>query len=67
MLIEAVHNPKPSKKLKPHMLQRKLVGGSRTNHKIAPVPSHQLSKANMAAPKVEEKKSVISKVVYQAG
>jgi hypothetical protein len=67
MLMEAVHNPKPSKKLKPHMLQRKLAGGSRTNHKMAPVPSHQLSKANKAAPKLEEKKSVIFKTLYQAG
>jgi hypothetical protein len=49
------------------MLQRKLAEGSRTNHKIAPVPSHQLSKANSAAPKLEEKKSVILKMLYQAG
>jgi hypothetical protein len=49
------------------MLQRKLAGGSRTSHKIAPVPSHQLSKAKMAAPKLEEKKSVILKTLYQAG
>ena len=65
--MEAVHSPKPSKKLKPHMLQRKLDGASRTSHKIAPVPNHQLSKANMAAPKLEEKKSVILKMLYQAG
>ena len=67
MLMQAVHNPRPSKKLKPHMLQRKLLWGSRTSHKMAPVPSHQLSKANMAAPKLEEKKSVIVKTLYQAG
>jgi hypothetical protein len=65
--MEAVHSPKPNKKLKPHMLQRKLPVGSRTNHKMAPVPSHQLSKANMAAPKLEEKKSVMGKMLYQAG
>ena len=65
--MAAIQIPKPSKKLKPHMLQRKLLAGSRTNHKIAPVPNHQLSRANMAAPKLEEKKSLILKMLYQTG
>jgi hypothetical protein len=55
--MEAVHKLKPSKKLSPNILQRKLAGGKRTSHRMAPVPSHQLSKENRAAPPMDEKKS----------
>lgn len=59
MLMAVVHKLKPNKKLKPNMLQRKLLAGNRTNHKIAPVPNHQLNTANKLAPKVEVRKSIM--------
>jgi hypothetical protein len=67
MLMEAVHKLKPSKKLSPNMLQRKLAEGRRTSHKIAPVPNHQLNTENKVAPRMDEKKSDMRGSLYQAG
>jgi hypothetical protein len=67
MLMEAVHKLKPSKKLSPNMLQRKLAGDKRTSHKIAPVPNHQLNTENKAAPRIDEKKSDMRQLLYQVG
>jgi hypothetical protein len=51
MLIEVVHKLTPSKKLRKNMLQRNVDVGRRTNHNMAPVPSHQQNTANKQAPK----------------
>ena len=54
-----IHKLKPSKKLKKNMLQRNVEVGNRTNHKMAPVPSHQQNTANTQAPSVVDKKSIM--------
>ena len=66
MLIDAVHRLKPSKKLRKNMLHRNVYVGKRTNHKMAPVPSHQQNTANKQAPVVVDKNSIIQ-TPYQVG